>query len=215
MNPDDYEDAFDKSRREREYIERTIRSLEQSIAFFGSDNKPERERWIVDDFLTNLGAAPRPEEVISSTDEPPDVLYRDARFEVQEVMDDGRLRHAELKSELARARNATSISDLGGGFEPRDMTYAEVLARIHAAAKEKSDHYGPRTCTSLDLLLYVNMQKVFEFIPTPLPDSAMWMPYCFRTVSVTMGRLAGVLYFNKAAPAFLRTGGIRVQSRPT
>jgi hypothetical protein len=203
-----------QSRREREYIERTIRRLEQSIAFFGSHNKAERERWIVDDFLTNLGAFPRPEEVISST-EPPDVLYRDARFEVQEVMDDGQLRHAELKSELARARNATSISDLGGGFGPRDMTYAEALARIHAAAKEKSDHYGPRTCTSLALLLYVNMQNVFEFIPTPLPDSAVWMPYCFRTVSVTMGRLAGVLYFNKTALAFLRTGGIRVQSRPT
>ena len=71
-------------------------ALVESVRFFGAQRKPEREVWVADHFLENLNIAYSTEEVVSSDDDPPDVIFRDARFEIKEIMDPGRRRHAEL-----------------------------------------------------------------------------------------------------------------------
>ena len=58
--------------------------------------------------------------------DPPDVRFRDAAFEIKEILDEGRRRHADLKEGLEKAKAARVPSDLLEPLTPRDITYNEV-----------------------------------------------------------------------------------------
>jgi hypothetical protein len=147
-------------------------------------------------------------------DDPPDVRFRDAHFEVKEIVDEGRRRHDEYKVSLERARAATSPQDLLEPATPRDITYTDASALVLARVNALSRKYAPSTRRLLDLLFYIDLQDVYGYIPTALPSNEHWLPFGFRSVSLVMGRLSGVLSASDDAPEFLQSGGVRIVRAP-
>ena len=85
-----------------------VAMLEESVRFFDAANKPERERWVANEFLGNLGVEFVESEIQCVADEPPDIRFRSASFEVKEILDKGRRRHLAYKAALEVANSASS-----------------------------------------------------------------------------------------------------------
>jgi Putative endonuclease, protein of unknown function (DUF1780) len=199
---------------DEEYLASVRKAREESVRFFDSANKPERERWVASEFLANLGLEFTESEIQCVSDEPPDIRFRSAAFEVKEILDKGRRRHTEFKTALEKANSARSPSDLLEPVTPRDITYTEVCNLVVAEVVRFAAKYAPATRSNLDLLFYVNLEDVFGYVATPLPPPSKWEAYGFRSISVVMGRLAGVLMAAQTAPDFLKNSGPRVILKP-
>lgn len=190
--------------KDEEFIASVIKAREESVSFFSNAGKQERERWVVNEFLTNLGLRCSESDVVSSIEEPPDVMYGDARFEVKEIMDVGKRRHAEYKESLRRAKEAKVLGDLLEEYTPRDITYTEVfdLVGTHLATIRP---YAPATKINLDLLFYVNLEDVHGYVSSEVPDAADFHRHGWRSVSFVAGPMGVVLCAAASAPSFLRT----------
>ena len=140
-------------------LELRRKDLEESVKCFGSDRKSQREMWVVRQFLGNLGLS-IPDNGLTPGADPPDVLFGNAKFEVKEIMDPGRRRHAEYKNALAKARKATKAQELLEPYTPRDATLTEISEVIRDKAENWAKHYDRKLCVSLDLLCYVNLRDV-------------------------------------------------------
>jgi hypothetical protein len=204
-----------KSANDEEFIAAAINALEESVSFFSNAGRQERERWVVVEFLSNLGLQPNESTVVSPSEDPPDVLYADARFEVKEIMDPGRLRHAEYKESLRKAKKAKVASDLLEEGTPREITYSEVCALITQRIA-KIRPYAPATQSKLDLLFYVNLENVRGYVSDELAAVIKLPNHGWRSVSFVAGPMGVVLYASASAPAFLRNNEgkvIRHQAR--
>lgn len=188
---------------DEEFIASVIKAREEAVEFFSSARKAERERWVVNELLDNLGVPHREGEIVSFADEPPDVLYADARFEVKEIMDPGKRRHAEYKASLEKAKRAKVAADLFDQCTPKDITYTEVCALVerHIGALRP---YAPSTRITLDLLFYVNLEDVRGYVGSELAAAAEFQRYGWRSVSFVAGPMGVVLYADSSAPSFLR-----------
>jgi hypothetical protein len=70
-----------------------LKSSKEDLDFFSNPGKPERERWVVSELLQLLGVAFEDFELKSLEQKSKiDVAFRDARFQVKELMDPGYLR---------------------------------------------------------------------------------------------------------------------------
>src|SRR5262249_3318362 len=89
-------------------------ALKESVAFFSSGNKGAIEQWAFTEFLRNLGVTFQEDEitVIPPGQDPPDIIFRHASFEVKEVLDPGRRRHDEYKQALSKAIAANDPIEL-------------------------------------------------------------------------------------------------------
>ena len=199
---------------DEDYLASVRKAREESVKFFGAANKPERERWVANEFLGNLGVEFAESEIQCVADEPPDIRFRSASFEIKEIIDKGRRRHADCKTALEKANSASSPQDLLEPVTPRDITYTEVCDLVEAEVVRFAEKYAPATRSNLDLLFYVNLEDVFGYVATPLPPLSKWGAYGFRSVSIVMGRLAGVLMAAQTAPDFLKECGPRVILKP-
>ncbi|MCI0654818.1 MAG: DUF1780 domain-containing protein [Methylococcaceae bacterium] len=110
-----------------EFIADRIAALEESVRYFSSENKAERERWVVEALLENMNIPHRAEDVVSPEQDPPDVLALGCEFAVKEILDPGRKRHQEYKEELERAETVTDPQDLLTGFTPVDSSVQEIF----------------------------------------------------------------------------------------
>lgn len=77
-----------------------VEDLEASVAYFSVGNKSESDWQTVTDLLLNLGVPFQESDLqwIAQGQNPPDVRFRDAAFEIKEILDEGRRRHAEYKA---------------------------------------------------------------------------------------------------------------------
>lgn len=198
----------EKDITDEEFIAEIVKAREESVAFFDSEKRAERELWVVNEFLTNLNLPYASTEMVHVKDDPPDVCFRDAQFEIKEILDMDRRRHAEYKALLAKARAATSPRDLLEHYEPRDMTYTEICVVIDDRVTALAKKYGKSSRKQLDLLFYVNFDDVHGYIQRPLPPPEQFASSGFRSVSFVCGRIAGVLMANSSAPDFLHSGGV-------
>ena len=195
-----------------EFIASVIKAREESVVYFSSAMKPERERWVVHEFLDNLGLLHGETEIASCRDEPPDVTYADARFEVKEILDQGRRRHEEYKESLRQAKQAKTPADLLEGYTPKEINYTEVCGLISKSIVELKP-YAPSTQKTLDLLFYVNLEHVHGYVQSELPSPAEFKRYGWRSVSFVAGPMSVVLCAAVSAPSFLRAceGQVRRQ----
>ncbi|AOJ38949.1 hypothetical protein WJ23_14210 [Burkholderia lata] len=198
---------------EQELIAQRIEDLEDSVAYFASDNKMARERWVVDAFVRNLGLVPTEDEIVNIKDDPPDVAFRDAYFEIKEILDPGRRRHHEYKQELARVRGISKSQDLLNEFTPKDSSVGEIydLCLKEAASLDKySNDFKRQT----DLLLYVNLRDVMYVTEQPYPDTFALVATGWRSVSFLMGRRSSCLYARPDAPDFIKQAAGHICHRP-
>jgi hypothetical protein len=189
---------------DEKFIKATRKAREESVRFFSSAGKTERELWVATEFLTNLGIAFAAHEVVASKSDPPDVLFRSAEFEIKEILDKGRRRHQEFKDSLKSAMEATSVAELFEQYTPRDISYVEVYALILEQATElASIKYPLAVRETLDLLFYVNLDEVHGFIEQPIPSTSELILQGWRSVSFIIGRASCIVVAQTYAPAFL------------
>lgn len=186
---------------DEEFLEDRRNALRESVEYFSCKKKPERERWVCRAFIQNLGLSYNESEVVTPDDEPPDVVFRDCRFEIKELLDHGRRRHAEYKASLQKALEITDPQELLERFTPQEITPQHIGGRIHNELEALKQRYAP-TRRYLDILFYVNLKAHFLKVGA-MPPAVQFAPYGWRSVSAIMGRNALVLFAAPDAPIFL------------
>lgn len=187
-----------------EYLEAQRKERTESVEYFRTTNKSERERWVVQTFLTNSRINHAAAEVILGED-PPDIQFRDASFEIKEILDPGRRRHQEYKEALEEAITATAPADLVKPAPFNSLTISKVYELVLDSGRELATRkYPPDSRRKLDLLFYVNLLNTYEFIETPYPDVSTLTALGWRSVSFIKGYRSCVLTAADDAPAFIR-----------
>ena len=186
----------------RDLITAVRRSREAEVHFFSSSAKPERERWVVGEFLSLLDIPFSSNELESEPEDGPvDVSFREARFQVKEIVDPSERRHGEIKQSLERARNATTPRNLIEPAIARDIVLADLAELLHDVAS--STKYPSRQRSALDVLIYVTRPYAGFSEPAPQAWGAL-SSLGWRSISCLFGQQALLLVATSASPEFLR-----------
>lgn len=200
---------------ENGFIEERIEAAKEDFRFFSNDCKSVRELWVVKHFLYQLRIEFSNDEISPSSDEPADVVYQEARFQVKEIMNKNRKRNDEYKESLRKAERSTSASDFLEPYRPQKITCSDLVPIVAEQSLKYQRKYGPRERTSTDLLFYFNLQDI-HIVGNIFPDVD---PYSskmsgWRSVSVYSGDCALVLHVSLSAPNFLKTSKGKVHRNP-
>jgi len=199
------------SRRETEYIERQRRDAAEARTLFSNVQKPKRERMVVRAFLRCIGEQFSDDEIRAGADEPVDVAFRTARFQIREILG-GRQRGREWREREQRYEHAERISDL---LEPWDssepLALDEASKAVADGLAEKAARYGVENCSKLEALVYIDLKGRHLW---PLPsqpfsldeESAVALDHqSWRSVSMLLLPYGVVLAAQPSAPGFLRS----------
>lgn len=190
------------------WIKDRVEAIQKSAKFFcDPKRKGERELLTARGFLDTLGVTYSADEVVLHDDEPPDVVFRDARFEVKELLDQGRRRDDEYREAARRAARATSRRDLFEEWDAEDVPLEQVAGEVIAVAGDQKK-YAADVKAGLDLLVYFNRQVLVEGVDgkggePPALGVQAGDAAGFRSVCVYGNSFAVVLHAGEAAPAFL------------
>ena len=180
-----------------------VNALKQAVENLRDDHKPERERTACSLFLGNLGI-PFNETQLKSVpkgEEPPDVTFADACFEVTEVLDQGRQRDREYKAIWKLVESSGDLAHAAHLAELKDIVPTEIGERARGAAENKP--YDPATKVGLDLLVYVNLTE-HSFRAGAMPNPLFFAPLGWRSLSVLFCWVSLVFYAAPTAPPFLQ-----------
>jgi len=177
-----------------------ITGLEESIRFFSNENKFDREKYVISSLLDALSITYIDSE-LTEAPEPTDVGFRDANFQVKEVMQNARRRGDELKAALEKAKAANTYSELLETYTPQDISIGAIGEKSVARADDLLHKYGKKERMHMDLVLYFNYLDYHEIhfdfeVPTTRD---------YRSLSVLSNRFAVVPYTCEEAPAFLKS----------
>jgi hypothetical protein len=175
-----------------------IHGLEESLAFYGNPSKFEREKWVARRLVSSLGIAFQDEE-FKLGEEPSDVLFRSAHFQVKEMLNEGRKRTQELKEKLKRAKAAESFTELQEHYTPQDITFTEIVERCAKFVNDITNHYGPRERNNTDLICYFNYVDYHETNAVKIENGNN----AFRSFSIVSNRFCAVVKTAEDAPNFL------------
>ena len=161
--------------------------------------------WISRAFCKTLRLRFKDLDHTSSKEEPPDVQFRDAKFEVKEILDPKRPRHAEFKAALRTAQAATSPNQLMSNqpFAATMCPPAKIAVHVRQKLEELNTQYPPAVRARLDLLLYVNLASYF-FKSGPMPSEQSFAAFGWRSVSAFENSASLVFFAAPSAPRFLR-----------
>lgn len=110
-----------EARFRRRFLDERRQALRDSIDYFRTANTQQRNRWTCAELLANLGEPFDEHEILDPPSDPPDIVFRDAQFEVKEILDQGRRRHDEYKAKLKQAEAATDPSELLTHYTPKTL----------------------------------------------------------------------------------------------
>lgn len=190
-----------------DYLRLLTHQAEQANAFLSNARKWERERWVCQRLLQALNVSHRIEEFGSAGQEPPDVLFRDANFEVFFVLDEGRRLNEEWRAELERRRSAFSLSQLvRRESRPQRIPATELQARLAPTLRKKAHNYVERDLDlgDLDLLAFVNLKRAVPDFNSHFPPPTEYLRQGWRSLSMVGPTFARVLFAHPGAPDFLR-----------
>lgn len=185
-------------------MEKLRRDAEEAKALFSNAGQELQERTAVAGLLRVLGVDFREDEIVKCGLEPIDVSFRDARFQVTEILDRGRPRNLEIKQRSVRVKGAGCLQDLvdQGVISSHPMAPDELVALVSERCREKARRYAGE-CSDIDLLIYVNLRRRHLYPSGPFPEAAALASIGWRSVSVIMEPFALVLWAAESAPAFL------------
>jgi hypothetical protein len=190
-----------------DYLRLLTHQAEQANAFLSNARKWERERWVCQRLLQALNVSHRLDEFSAADHEPPDVLFREASFEVFFVLDEGRRLNDEWRAELERRRSAFSLSQLvRREAKPRRIGASELQQRLTPTLRKKARNYQERGLDlgELDLLAYVNLKRAVPDFNSHFPPPTEFLRQGWRSLSLVGPTFARVLFAHPDAPEFLR-----------
>lgn len=178
----------------------------EQFRFFSNRGKEEREHWVVREFLAGLGVSFLDTELQSHPQASKvDIEFRDALFQVKEIIDPNFRRGDETKAIYRKVMAAKTLQDtVGPGFiydvPPPASGYD--LVRDTSVELSASTTYRDHKA-SLDLLCYVTRTRTSLISEDRLQvqelAAAGW-----RSISCLIGQQSTVLFAASDAPAFLR-----------
>jgi hypothetical protein len=201
---------------ENDYIEERVNAIKESIHFFSNKCKSEREIWVVKHFLSQLKIEFQDKEIYPSPDEPFDVVFRYARFQIKEILYKNRKRSDEYKELLHKTEKSTSPSDLLEPYQPQMINCANIIPIVVEKVSELQKKYGPSERISIDLLFYFNLQNT-HVVDDKFPnvDCCSSKMAGWRSVSVDTGDCAIILHISQYAPNFIRASKGKVHRNPS
>lgn len=176
-----------------------IHAVKESIEFFHNTNKLEREKWVVARLLENL-IPDFSEDSLHEAEEPADVQFEDASFQVKEVLEHDRRRGDEYKKALEKAKTAEEYGDLLEDYSPYKVSFKEIVNQCYEYSKELTKKYGPKERENLDFICYFNYLDSNE-VP---PVEVSFIEKHYRSFSVISNRYRSVIYTAEEAPEFLK-----------
>jgi len=196
---------------EREFLQNIQADAADTFYYFSDKCKPERERAVVRAFLRCSGVTFVESEIVSPSSEPADVSFREGRFQVREILQQGRRRGDEWK---LKAR-AQSMDDVMVTWKPpAPMSAEELTETITQALDEKAQKYGRRQCSRLDALVYMNLtlSRVLRLDTAP-GSTAGLAAQAWRSVCLVFPPYGIVLSATSDAPGFLQQllGRVRME----
>lgn len=192
-----------------EFLEEMKRSSASDFHFFSNLGKEERERWVVAEFLSLRAVDFSVEELHSREQQSKvDVEFRDARFQIKEIVTPGARRSAEVKATYQRVMAAKSLQEtVGPGFSYDVPPVADSCELIREKAEELAiDRRYLEVKKTLDLLFYVTRTRASHFEQGAI-DAVEFASLGWRSISCLIGGKAVVLFAREDAPDFLRQGG--------
>lgn len=185
-----------------------VYDVSASIDFFASSNKFDREKWVVCELLTACAIPFRENELLPAS-EPGDVTFRNATFQVKEIMEPHRRRGDEYKAHLEKVLKASTEADLLEQCVWGAISFSEVAGMVLEKTEKLSlEKYGPTERGKIDLLFYFNFVDVTI---TP-PTDHLFEFDGFRSVSLVSNTYCAVLYTAETAPDFLKKCVIEKQT---
>jgi len=176
-----------------------IRAVKESIEFFHNANKLEREKWVVARLLENF-IPEFSEGLLHEAEEPADVKFKDASFQVKEVLEHNRRRGDEYKKSLEKAETAEEDRDLLEGYSPYKVSFDEIVNQCYEYSKKLTKKYGPKERKNLDFICYFNYLDSNEVPPVKVSLTEKH----YRSFSVISNRYRSVIYTADEAPEFLK-----------
>jgi Putative endonuclease, protein of unknown function (DUF1780) len=180
----------------------------ETRSLFSNVGRAERERMIVRAYLRCLGIPFTDSEIFASTEEPIDVRFRTALFQIMEIID-GRKRGQEWAEREQRYKEAQAISDV---VEPyvgsTAVSFDKTIKMIADSLAEKSQHYGFANCAALDALTYIDLENSHLWPTGPGNVAEIYAELerqGWRSVSMIFLPYGMVLTANASAPEFIRS----------
>lgn len=189
-----------------DYLRLLTVAAEQANAFLSNARKWERERWVCQRLLQGLNVPYRAEEFHPAGQEPPDVLFRDASFEVFFVLDEGRRLNDEWRDELLRRRSAFSLSQLvRREAKPRRIPAHEFLLRLAPTLRKKPITIRNAGWTWASWTSSPSpASNVKCWTSTVISRPTEYLRQGWRSLSLVGPTFARVLFAHPDAPDFLR-----------
>ena len=187
-----------------------LESAYEELQFFSNKGKQGRERWVVSQFLERYQLAFVASELTSPHQQSKtDVRFRDANFQVKEILTPGSKRSDEVKATyegLKRAKKLVEVRTPQFAYDvpPPTSVYALVSAE---AANLASEQKYRGTKVDLDLLFYVTRIAASPIRDEEI-DSSQLARLGWRSISCLAGAQATVLVTQPHAPAFLRAAHV-------
>lgn len=180
---------------------------------FSNPQKPRRERMVVRAFLRCIGETFEDSEIIASREEPIDVRFRAADFQIMEIVGDNK-RGLGWRQRQARYRDAQHVADVLEPYTPsQPMTFDDATQLVADGLSAKAARYGAAACASLDALVYIDLHNrhLWPLEPTSNGRAAdMLQTQGWRSVSVLFVPYGVVLLAAPTAPAIIRAKAGRV-----
>jgi hypothetical protein len=169
-----------------DYLRLLTSQAEQANAFLSNARKWERERWVCERLLQGLNIAYREDEFTPAGQEPPDVLFREASFEVFFVLDEGRRLNDEWREELQRRRSAFSLSQLvRREARPKRIRAPELLQRLAPTLRKKAHNYRERGMDlgELDIIAFASLKRETLDLNSHFPPPIEFLRQGWRSMS--------------------------------
>lgn len=196
---------------ERRYINELIDEKKEAVDFYSPKRKKDRELWVVEEFLKNLGINFNREELKYNLEEPIDFVFRDANFQIKEIQEKDRKRHREVKNDLKNLQCAKQLSELFTPATFPQKTLQEIVNRMQEELQ--SYKIDPKEIEKTDILFYENLKHGggISNVEYALPDE--WKNW--RSVSmVGNGGLCLIFCARENAPDFIKLNvGKIIQNR--
>lgn len=186
--------------------EKHLESIKDSREFFSNQNKLEREKFVVSRLLEQI-IPDFKESDLKEGEEPADVQFREANFQVKEIVPAGRRRGDEFKAAKKRIETATEYSETLQTYTPKDLILSQIVADCDGYAHGLRKKYGVREIKKIDLVFYHNDTHAWELSS----DYNSIVNKHFRSLSVVSNRFRVVVYANDDAPDFLQNAIGKVQ----
>ncbi|MES2871902.1 MAG: DUF1780 domain-containing protein [Pseudomonadota bacterium] len=190
-----------------DYLRLLTIQAEQANAFLSNARKWERERWVCQRLLQGLNIPYHTEDFTQASQEPPDVLFGEARFEVFFVLDEGRRLNDEWREELQRRRSAYSLSQLvRREARPKRIPANKLLQRLGPTLYKKANNYREREIDlgQLDIIAFSSLKREVLDLNSHFPPPTEYLRMGWRSLSLVGPTFARVLFAQPDAPDFLR-----------